>query len=252
MWRGARVVVILPAYNEERLIARTLRRLPAYVAQAIVVDDASQDRTRAVVAALDDARIRLVGHSYNRGVGAAIATGYHVALAARADLLVVMAADDQMDPADLEPLLGAVWQAGADYAKGNRFRHADYRTMPRARRWVGRALSLLTRWATALDVDDCQCGYTVLTAEAARRVPLAELWPGYGYPNDLLGLLAEQGLKVAEVPVRPVYADEASGVRPYHALLVTLVISLRRRLRRSARSAVTGASTQAGLIPPGG
>jgi glycosyltransferase involved in cell wall biosynthesis len=241
MWRGARVAVIVPAYNEERLIARTLRRLPAYVAQAIVVDDGSQDRTSAVVAALVDARIRLVRHGDNRGVGAAIVTGYRAALAAGADLLAVIAADDQMDPGDLERLLGAVWQGGADYAKGNRFDHPEYRAMPRARRWAGRALAWLTRKATALDVDDAQCGYTVLAARAARSLPLAELWPRYGYPNDLLGLLAEQGLSVVEAPVRPVYGDETSGVRAYHVFVIAALIVRRfwitRWRRRSRRAA---------------
>jgi glycosyltransferase involved in cell wall biosynthesis len=248
------VAVILPAYNEERLIARTLRKLPAYVDEAIVVDDASGDRTCEIVAALADARVRRIAHPVNRGVGAAIATGYRAALPAGADLLAVMAADDQMDPADLEALLAAVWHGGADYAKGNRFRHPQYRAMPRARRWVGRALGVLTRWATGFDIGDAQCGYTVLAASAARRLPLSELWPRYGYPNDLLGLLAEQGLCVTERPVRPVYADETSGVRPYHALLVALVIArrwwiTRRRSRgSSSASSLHGASIVLGSV----
>lgn len=235
MWHGARVAVIVPAYNEERLIARTLARLPPYVDHALVVDDASVDRSREVVRALGDARVRLLAHTSNRGVGAAIVTGYQEALALAADLLVVMAADDQMDPADLERLLAAAWQGGADYVKGNRFRHAYYRAMPRARRWAGRALARLTCWATGLDVDDAQCGYTVLSASAARRLPLDELWPRYGYPNDLLGLLAEQGLSVVEQPVRPVYADESSGVRPYHALVVAALIARRAWITRRRR-----------------
>jgi len=227
MWRGARVAAVVPAYNEERLIARMLRKLPAYLDLVVVVDDGSRDGTRRAAAALCDARVRIVEHRSNRGVGAAIVTGYERALAEGAELLVVMAGDDQMDAQDLEALLWPVWQGVADYAKGNRFRHARRLEMPRLRRWAGRALSLATRWATALDVDDCQCGFTVLSARAARRLPLAELWPRYGYPNDLLGLIAEQRLRVVEVPVRPAYADEASGVRPYHALLIVLVIARR-------------------------
>jgi glycosyltransferase involved in cell wall biosynthesis len=236
VWRGARVAVILPAYDEERLIARTLARLPAYVDRAIVVDDASRDGTRAVVGASTDTRVRLLVHRPNRGVGAAIVTGYRAALAEGAELLAVMAADDQMDPADLERLLAAVWEGGAAYAKGNRFVHAERRAMPRSRRWAGLALSWLTRRATGLAIDDAQCGYTVLAASAARRLPLAELWPRYGYPNDLLGLLAEQGLSVVERPVRPVYADEQSGVRPYHALLVAALIARRFCITRRRRS----------------
>jgi hypothetical protein len=147
-----------------------------------------------------------------------------------------MAGDDQMHPDDLSALLEPVVNGRADYVKGNRFRHARKGDMPLARRSAGRALAWLTRIATGLDVDDTQCGYTALGASAARQLPLSELWPRYGYPNDLLGLLAQHRLRVVEVPVRPVYADERSGVRPWHALSVARVILRRywigRRLRQ--------------------
>src|SRR5688572_8496122 len=195
MWDGARVAVIVPAYEEERIIERMLRKLPPYLDHIYVVDDASRDATGARAAGVGDARVRVLRHAQNRGVGAAIGTGYQQALADDAQLLVVMAADDQMDPADLPPLLASVRQGGADYAKGNRFQHPQARRMPLARRLGSRALSQLTRWATALDVGDTQCGYTVLSARAARCLPLEQLWPRYGYPNDLLGMLAAAGCR---------------------------------------------------------
>jgi hypothetical protein len=144
-----------------------------------------------------------------------------------------MAGDDQMHPDDLEPLVAAVL-AGADYAKGNRFVHAEAAKMPLARRLGGRFLSALTRRASGLGVSDTQCGFTALSARAARALPLDELWPRYGYPNDLLLLLAAKRLRVTEVPVRPVYADEASGLRPWHVVKIAGVIG--RRYARVARS----------------
>jgi glycosyltransferase involved in cell wall biosynthesis len=239
MWHGAKVAVIVPAYQEERIIARTLRKLPPYVDHIYVVDDASTDTTSDRVEACKDPRLTLLRHAENRGVGAAILTGYQEALAGGSDLLAVMAADDQMDPEELPALLGPVWYGLADYAKGNRFLHPDVVHMPRLRRWGSQLLSVLTRSATALDVDDCQCGFTVLSSRAARGLPLAELWPRYGYPNDLLGMLAAAGGRVTDVPVRPVYADEDSGLRAYHALIVIGVIARRwRRSRGSAESNV--------------
>jgi len=231
MWHGARVAVIVPAYQEERLIGRTLSGLPAFVDHVYVVDDASTDCTAERVSSSGDTRVTLLRHSENRGVGAAIATGYQRALQDGADLLAVMAADDQMDPAELPLLLERVWRGGADYAKGNRFLHPEAARMPRLRRLGSALLSALTRSATDLDVDDCQCGFTVLASSAARRLPLDELWPRYGYPNDLLGMLAAAGSRVADVPVRPVYADEASGLRAHHVLTIAWVIV--RRWRRS-------------------
>jgi hypothetical protein len=149
-----------------------------------------------------------------------------------------MAGDGQMDPADLPTLLEPLASGKADYVKGNRFRHPERRRMPRLRRWAGKALAAATRSATGLTIDDSQCGYTAMSARAARSVPLDELWPRYGYPNDLLGMLAAEGLRVAEVPVRPVYAGEASGVRPWHAFVVLYVIA-RRWVRSGGRGSRT-------------
>jgi glycosyltransferase involved in cell wall biosynthesis len=240
MFESKTVAVIVPAFREERLISRMLRRVPAFVDAVYLVDDASDDRTLERAQALGDARLCCVRHGRNLGVGAAIVSGYRQALDDGFQLLVVMAGDDQMDPGDLPALIAPVARGQADYAKGNRFLHALARRMPAPRRWGGRALSLLTRLATGLEVDDCQCGYTVLSARAARELPLGELWPRYGYPNDLLLMLAARGLRVAEVPVRPVYADEASGVRPWHLFSVAGLI-VRRALRDRASLALTPA-----------
>ncbi len=173
--------------------------------------------------------MQVLRHATNRGVGAAIVTGYEAALAAGVDVIAVMAGDDQMDPSDLEAVLSPVVRGDADYVKGNRFVHAEARRMPRLRRLGGEVLSFLTRAATGLSVSDTQCGFTALSAGFARTLPLAELWPRYGYPNDLLGLLAARGARVREVPVRPVYADEESGLCAWHVAVIARVI-LRRYL----------------------
>jgi len=232
----ARIAVIVPAHAEERLLGRMLARVPAYVDGIYVIDDASPDRTLDVALASGDPRVRALRHATNQGVGAAIVTGYRQALADGHDVLAVMAGDDQMHPDDLAPLLHAVL-AGADYAKGNRFRHAEARRMPLARRLGGEVLALVTRRASGLALSDTQCGFTALSARAARRLPLGELWPRYGYPNDLLLMLAAERMRVTEVPVRPIYADETSGLRPWHAVRILGVIARRyARVARSTRS----------------
>ena len=235
---GSRVAVIVPAYREERLIARMLARVPRYVDAVYVVDDASPDDTPAAARGLGDPRVHVLSHPENRGVGAAIVTGYRQALADEHDVLAVMAGDDQMHPDDLEPLVRAVL-SGADYAKGNRFVHGESARMPLARRLAGELLSAVTRSLSGLAVSDSQCGFTALSARAAARLPLGGLWPRYGYPNDLLLLLAAKRLRVVDVPVRPVYADEASGLRPWHVLTILGVIL--RRYARVARSTSSSA-----------
>lgn len=237
MKHGARVAVVVPAHNEERLIARTLRSIPAYVDHIVVVDDGSTDGTSREVASVVDPRIELVQHAHNRGVGAAIVTGYRRAFEAGAHVAAVMAGDGQMDPDDLDALLAPVIAGEADYAKGDRLSHPSaFARMPLAR-WVGNhGLSAMTRLATGLRVRDSQCGYTALSRAAFLQLDVDALWPRYGYPNDLLSQLAVARLRVRDVVVRPVYGDEESGIRPRHLLTVfpfVLAKSFVRRVRAS-------------------
>src|SRR4051812_4471322 len=110
MLDGARIAVVVPAYNEERLLPTTVAGIPSFVDLIIIVDDASTDGTAEVakslvsrdeVASVRPQSISFQRHSENRGVGASIVTGYRAALGAGADVIAVMAADAQMHPDDL-------------------------------------------------------------------------------------------------------------------------------------------------------
>jgi glycosyltransferase involved in cell wall biosynthesis len=215
-----RVIVVVPAFHEEERLGGVVASMPAEVAEIVVVDDASRDATGAAARAAGDPRVHVVTHAVNRGVGAAIVTGYRWAMARPGhprDAFVVMAGDGQMDPRDLPALVGPIARGEAGYVKGNRFAHPDVtRVMPRARYVGGQVFSRMTALAIARPVHDSQCGYTALSREACEALDLGAVWPGYGYPNDLLARLAERGVRIAEVPVRPVYAGEASGLRVWH------------------------------------
>jgi glycosyltransferase involved in cell wall biosynthesis len=238
MWLESRVVVVVPAWDEAPRIGRVLRGLPQWVDRVVVVDDASADATSAEARAVGDLRVDVVRHERNRGVGAAIATGYRLALASpggACDAYVVMAGDGQMDPRDLPRLVGPIATGQADYAKGTRFGDPDVgRIMPPARRLAGMALSWATSHAIGKAVSDSQCGYTALSRYACERLDLDHVWPGYGYPNDLLSQLSLRGLRIAEVPVRPVYADEVSRLKPRHVPVIAGLVA-RAWIRRMVR-----------------
>ncbi len=244
MLEGARVAVVVPAYCEERLVPKTLSGMPAFVDAIVVVDDASPDGTARAAREQGDSRVTLVRHARNLGVGAAITSGYARALELGADAVAVMAGDAQMDPADLPRVLEPVLGNRADYVKGNRFVHAAASDMPLTRRLGSRALSVLTRAATGLDVDDTQCGFTAIGRATLESIDLGSIWPRYGYPNDILGVLAQGGFRVAEVPVRPVYRDEASGLRPWHLASIAGVILRRSLVGVSAPRALPAAATR--------
>jgi glycosyltransferase involved in cell wall biosynthesis len=159
---GKRVAVVVPAHNEEKLIAETIRGIPGFVDRVYVVDDLSTDGTVEAVRALADQRVEVMEHERNLGVGGAILTGYQRALAERVDVTAVMAADAQMDPDDLEMLAGAVARGEVDYAKANRlFTGQAWEVIPRYRYLGNAVLSLLTKIASGYwHIADSQSGYT--------------------------------------------------------------------------------------------
>jgi len=244
MLEGSRLFVVVPAFNEEALVLRTLAGMPSFVDEIVVVDDASRDRTAEVARSSADPRVRVLSHERNRGVGAAIATGYRHALRAGADAVAVMAGDAQMHPDDLFSLALPVVRGEIDYAKGNRLGHADARRMPFGRRVAGRVLSKMTGWAAGIDVVDSQCGYTVIAARALGRLDLDGLWPSFGYPNDLLGKLAMAGCSTRDVLVRPIYAGETSGIRPWHVAVVVGLIARTAWRRTRMQSSPSQSATR--------
>ena len=145
MLDGKTVAVVVPAYDEERLVASTVRSIPSFVDRIVVVDDGSRDATGQKAAAADE-RVEIVRHEHNLGVGAAIVTGYKRAIAEEMDVTAVMAADGQMDPDDLETLVHAIATGECDYAKANRlFTGQAWDLIPRTRYLKDAALSLFTR-----------------------------------------------------------------------------------------------------------
>jgi glycosyltransferase involved in cell wall biosynthesis len=244
MIEGRRVIVVVPAFEEERLVAGVIRTMPDFVDRIIVVDDGSRDRTSERARAAADARVEVVRHSRRRGVGAAIATGYRIAVdeATRAhpyDVIVVMAGDAQMDPGDLRRVVLPIARGEADYVKGDRFADRSTRMAMRLPRWIGgQVFSRLTGLAIGQRVSDSQCGYTAIARSAARAIDLESLWPSFGYPNDLLGILAAHGRRIIEVPVRAVYGSERSKLRFRHLPPIFFLVAraaLRRRASRVSR-----------------
>jgi glycosyltransferase involved in cell wall biosynthesis len=239
MFRGRSVAVVIPAFNERDKIVATIRSVPGYVDHILVVDDGSADGTAAAARRHAARRrggvVEVLQHAVNRGVGAAIATGYARAVELGADATAVMAGDGQMDPVDLPRLLEPVVEGLADYAKGNRFAWPDgWRQMPRTRMLGNVLLSYATRAASGYaHVFDSQCGYTVASRRALLAIAPQQMFARYGYPNDLLARLGAAGARVVDVPVRPVYGPAwRSGLRPTRVALPIALLLARALWRR--------------------
>jgi glycosyltransferase involved in cell wall biosynthesis len=219
MYAGKTVAVVVPAHNEEKLIGQVLETMPAFVDLIVVVDDASTDQTVVRAQAYEKrlpARLQVLSHAQNQGVGGAIVTGYTYALQQQSDVVAVMAGDAQMDPADLERVVAPVARGEAEYVKGNRlFRGESWQMIPHYRYLGNAALSLLTKIASGYwHVADSQSGYTAIARIALERLDLERVYKRYGMPNDMLVKLNVGNFRVRDVSVRPVYnVGESSGIR---------------------------------------
>jgi len=216
MLEGKRVAVVVPAYDEERLVVETLGGIPELVDRIYVVDDASRDGTAAAARAVGDDRVEVISHERDSGVGAAIVTGYRRALEEGIDVTCVMAADNQMDPVELADLVGPVARGEVEYAKANRLVSGEaWKVIPRTRYLGNAVLSLLTKIASGYwHVADSQAGYTAISRRALKALDLDRLYPRYGFPNDMLVHLNVQNARVRDVPSRPIYdVGEQSGIK---------------------------------------
>jgi hypothetical protein len=152
-------------------------------------------------------------------------------------VVAVMAGDGQMDPGDLQAVVQPVVDGEADYVKGVRLDHPEVSQMPLLRRLGTRFFG----WATGValqmpSLSDSQCGYTAISSQAIEKLNLRDLWPRFGYPNDLLCQLRVRGLRVVQVPVRPVYGAERSELRVHHSLVITYLIARSAyRVRKAVR-----------------
>jgi glycosyltransferase involved in cell wall biosynthesis len=158
----------------------------------------------------------VISHDTNRGVGAAIVTGYRRALAERCDATAVMAGDNQMDPDELETLALPVVRGELDYAKANRlFTGSAWDLIPHSRYLGNAVLSLLTKIASGYwHVADSQAGYTVVSLRMLQLLDLDRVYTSYGFPNDMLVHLNVRSARVRDFPSRPIYnVGERSGIK---------------------------------------
>jgi len=229
MYEGHRVAAVVPAFNESAHIAQVIGQMPDYVDHIIVVDDHSTDGTAAAATAVGDARVHVLQHPVQRGVGGSTVSGMGRALELGADLLVKVDGDGQMDPTHIARLLEPLVHGPYDYAKGNRFLDRDaLRRMPLHRLLGNFALTFATKLASGYwHIFDPQNGYVAIRASAVRALDLAQLSTGFFFENDMLIRLNVLNLRVTDVAIPARYEDEESSLR-VSRILITFPLHLLR------------------------
>lgn len=193
------VVVGIPAYNEEKTIAKVVLQARKVGDIVVVCDDGSSDMTSEIAEGLGAAVVR---HEKNLGYGAAIQSLFRQAKRLNADVLVTLDGDGQHDVNDISGLLKPILDGGADIVTGSRFvskTENGNNHIPWHRRLGIKMITKLTRSASGCDVSDAQNGLRAYNRTALERLMLGE--SGMGVSVEILVKAKERGLRLAETPV---------------------------------------------------
>lgn len=217
-----KTAVIIPCYKVKKYILHVIEGIGLEVDAIFVIDDACPEKTGDFVDQFClDARVSVIRHADNQGVGGAMLTGYKAALDVDCDVLVKLDGDGQMDPSLIRKFVTPIARGEADYTKGNRFFDLETITsMPRGRLFGNAVLSFFTKFSSGYyDIFDPTNGYTAISSTAAKMLPFSKISHRYFFESDMLFRLNIIRAVVVDVPMTAVYGDEVSNLRIRHVLL---------------------------------
>ncbi len=225
--RNNKLIIYIPALNEETNIQKVIAGLPHSMAgmevvQFLVVDDGSVDRT-AELAQVGGAQV--VSHGKNRGVGAAFHTAVQFALENEADILVGIDADGQFDPAEIPALIQPILENLVDMVVGNRFTAGIPAEMSRIKYWGNQKVAQMISAITGQTFQDVSCGFRAYNRESLLRL---NIFGEFTYTHETILSLMYQGLRVRELPIKVKYFPDrksrVAGSILHYALQTSKII----------------------------
>ena len=226
---GTSIFIVVPAYNEGRVIESILKSLIRLNYSIVVVDDGSGDNTWSVINELPVYALR---HRINLGQGAALATGLKFSLQRGADILVLFDADGQHRIEDINVLIKPLLAKQADVVFGCRFfRAADRALIPRLRRILLKGAVIVNRLMTGVWLHDAHNGFIALTRGAAEQIQLRQ--KGFAYHSEMLTHVGKLGLRYTERPTMITYSEysRAKGQSMWNAVNIVVDLMLGRVFR---------------------
>lgn len=230
-----RVAVVIPCYKVIPAVLEVLRRVGPDVERIYCVDDACPDGSgRFIEKQCADARVSVIRHERNQGVGGATITGFRQAMVDGVDIVVKIDGDGQMDPVLLPGIIRPIVEGRADYSKGNRFVSPEtVQAMPLVRLLGNAMLSFVSKFSTGYwNIFDPTNGYFAIQTRVLAELPLDKIHHRYFFESDLLFRLGTLGAVVEDVPMTAKYGGEKSHLRISRVLLPFLVSHLRNIVKR--------------------
>lgn len=205
------ITAVIPAYNEEKTIASVVSEALKHVADVLVVDDGSVDRTAYVAM---EAGARVISIPRNTGKGHALSIGLTTAALNGSEVVVCLDSDGQHDPNDIPKIVEPIADGRADMVIGSRFLDAHSRDLIPAYRRIGQGvLTIATNMGSAVKITDSQSGYRAFRRDILRSFDYAET--GMGVESEMVRSAARRGLKIEEVPITARYEGlDTSTLKP--------------------------------------
>ena len=220
------IVALIPAYNADRFVGDVVKRARAFV-PVIAVNDGSKDNTLAV---LSRTAATVIDQRPNQGKGVALRTGFRRALELGAEAVIQLDADGQHDPDEIPLFLEKFSATRADLIIGER----DFSGMPLVRRVSNTIGRTAFSWAIGRRVRDNQSGYRLLSRRLIEAV-LESKEHGYEFEMDMILIAVKRGWRIEGVPIRTIYGEEKSNIRPVQHVVhfFRMVTTARRAIRGS-------------------
>lgn len=208
-----KTVVVMPAYNAEKTLKKTLDAIPTgSVDEIILVDDCSRDGTAALAKSLG---LKVIVHEENLGYGGNQKTCYRTALEAGADIVVMLHPDYQYDPRILPYMTGFIKEDICDIMLANRIRtrqEAIGGGMPVYKYFSNRFLTFVENLFLGLNLGEYHTGYRAYSRKALEMIPWERASDDFVFDQQFLIQAAAVGLRIGEVPVPAKYFDDASSI----------------------------------------
>ncbi|MDP4281153.1 MAG: glycosyltransferase family 2 protein [Bacteroidota bacterium] len=210
------ITVVIPCYKVKNQILQVLSEIPEIVGRIIAVDDACPEHSgKYILENCTDPRVEVLFHEKNLGVGGAVKTAYRRALEEGASIVVKLDGDGQMNPALISRFIDPVLKKTADYVKGNRFYDFSYlKGMPWIRKLGNSLLSFVSKMVSGYwNIMDPSNGYTAISAEVLKHLPLEKIDNRYFFESDMLFRLYTIRAVVRDIPMKAVYGTEQSSLK---------------------------------------
>jgi glycosyltransferase involved in cell wall biosynthesis len=237
MYRGQKVVVVMPAYNSGQTLRRTYDEVMAQeiVDLVIVVDDASRDDTAAIARALPSTRVEI--HPRNRGYGANQKTAYRLALEEGADIVIMVHPDYQYTPKLIPAMASMVAYGEFDAVLGSRILGigALKGGMPLYKYIANRFLTLFENLLLGHKLSEYHTGYRAFSQEVLKKLPLEKNSDDFVFDNQMLAQLIWFGYRIGEVSCPTKYSHDSSSINFRRSLVYgfgVLKTSLQFRLQK--------------------